>query len=363
MTTALTKQNKVALWYTRCPCPTAFSVAWQSGSLKREFERSPEIEFLSLQQSGDPKALASHFSHTQPNSFRFGGNIPAIWARSRGADTRLVGLAWVKTPHPILALPGSGIARVSDLKNRRLLVPRLRDDSAVDFPQATALRTYEAALATAGLTLKDVELVWGDIERPIVDLKAAAASTIQSLGNATSRHSWHRQALFSLIRGEVDAVTFQGTTATELTALLGAAVIYDVGLDEPDPVLRSNNGGPEALTISGKLIEEHPDLVARVVARLLEAGEWAHTHPEDAVRFVAREQYIAEELVTLTYGPTLERVFRTDLAPEKIAGLRAQKDFLLRHGFIQDFDFDAWIDHRPLEWATERLNRTRGATV
>jgi len=363
MTTTLSDKETISLWYTRCPCPTAFSVAWQLGSLKREFEGSPDIRFLSLQQSGDPKVLASHFSHTQPNSFRFGGNIPAIWARSRGADSRLVGLAWVKTPHPILALPGSGIRRVSDLKRRRLLVPRLRDDSAVDFPQATALRTYEAALATAGLTLKDVELVWGDIERPIVDAKAAAVSTNQSLSNAVSRHNWHREALFALIRRQVDAITFQGTTATELTALLGATVVYDVGLDHSDPVQRSNNGAPEALTISGKLIEEHPDLVARVVARLLEAGDWAHAHPQDAVRFVAREQYIAEEFVTLTYGSALERVFRTDLAAEKIAGLRAQKDFLLRHGFIQDFDFDAWIDHRPLKWATERLNKTRGTAV
>ncbi len=122
-------------------------------------------------------------------------------------------------------------------------------------------------------------------------------------------------------------------------------------------MLRSNNGGPEALTISGKLIEERPDLVARVVAQLLEAGEWAKTHHEESVRFVAREQYLAEEIVESTYGSSLDQVFQTNLTDDKVAGVRAQKDFLLRHDFIQDFDFESWIDPRPLRWAKELLAR------
>src|ERR1700733_14613696 len=94
-TAAAALAEKTTLWATRCPCATAFSVAWQHGAFAVEFPDDDNVEFLSLQQSNDPKVHLSHFSHTQENSFRYGGNMPAIWARSNGADSRLAGLGWV----------------------------------------------------------------------------------------------------------------------------------------------------------------------------------------------------------------------------------------------------------------------------
>jgi ABC-type nitrate/sulfonate/bicarbonate transport system substrate-binding protein len=347
-TDTASKTAKTTLWYTRCPCATAFSVAWQLGLFRQEFADDAEVEFRSLQQSGDPKVYQSHFSHTQENSFRFGGNIPAIWARSIGSDTRLIGLSWVPTPYSILALPGSGIRSVADLKGKRLLVARRTKERAVDFWRATTLRTYETALATAGLTLSDVVLVDLPIDRLFIDPKVAEGSAHHTLGSALSHRGANREVLFALIRGEADAVVFHSTSSIENAALLGAHVVYDVGRDHPDKVARANNGLPEALTVSGSLLSERPELVARVVGRLLEAGDWAKSHREEAVRFVAREQHAAEEIVEATYGSELYQAFETDLAPDKVAALRSQKDFLLRHGFIEDFDFDSWIDPRPL---------------
>lgn len=355
--------QKTTLWYTRCPCATAFSVAWQQGTLDAEFAGDKEIEFLSLQQSPDPKVHLSHFSHTQDSSFRYGGNIPAIWARSIGSDTRLVGLAWVTTPHPILVLPESGIRTVADLKGKRLLVIRRGADKLVDFGRATTLRTYETALATAGLTLDDVKLVEISNDKSRIDAKAVADSKIKSvLGTALTKRAGQRDALFPLIRGEVDAITVAGPSSTDIKAFLGAHVVYDVGRDHPDRIQRANNGFPEALTVSGKLIEERPDLVARVVARLLEAGEWAKNNPEKAVSFVAREQSVVDEIIEATYGSELSQAFATDLAADKVAALRSQKDYLLRHGYIQDFDFDAWIDPRPLEAAKQLLAKRKNHT-
>jgi len=356
------KLEKTTLWYTRCPCATAFSVAWQQGTLDAEFADDENVEFLSLAQSSDPKVHLSHFSHTQENSFRYGGNIPAIWARASGVDTRLIGLAWVTTPHPILVLPESGIKTVADLKGKRLLVVRRGADKLVDFGRATTLRTYETALATAGLTLEDVKLVELSNDRPRIDAKAVAESKIKSvLGTALSKRAAHRDVLFALIRGEVDAITVAGPSSTDIKAFLGAHVVYDVGRDHPDRTAAANNGFPEALSVSGQLIEEHPDLVARVVARLLEAGEWAQQHPKEAVSFVAREQSVVDEIIDVTYGSELSQVFATDLATDKIAALRSQKDYLLRHGYIKDFDFEAWIDPRPLAAARHLLAKRRVA--
>ena len=68
------------LWYTRCPVPTAFSLAINLGYLDREFA-DDGIQIRSLQQVADRKVLESHFSHSLEDSFRYGGNIPPIWAK------------------------------------------------------------------------------------------------------------------------------------------------------------------------------------------------------------------------------------------------------------------------------------------
>jgi ABC-type nitrate/sulfonate/bicarbonate transport system substrate-binding protein len=217
--------EKTTLWYTRCPCATAFSVAWQQGAFDVEFKDDENVEFLSLQQSNDPKVHLSHFSHTQENSFRYGGNMPAIWARSNGADSRLVGLGWVTTPHPIFVLKESGIGTASDLKGKRLAVVRRNVDGVIDFGRASTLRTYETALSTAGLSLNDVHLVELSNSTSRIDPKTVADSKIKSvLRVGTSNLAAHRDILFALIRGEVDAITMAGPASTEIKAFLGAHV-------------------------------------------------------------------------------------------------------------------------------------------
>jgi ABC-type nitrate/sulfonate/bicarbonate transport system substrate-binding protein len=342
------------LWFTRCPVPTAFTLALQLGLFDDEFSGSDGIQFLSLQQSPDPRVHRSHFDHTQPDSFRHGGNVPAIWAKATGADTRLIGLSWVTTPHPLYTLPGSGIRTVADLKGRRLAVAKRTRETAIDFWRATTLRIYETALATAGLTLADVTLVEIDVDRLHIDPAAIKESSNRSLFNSRNRRGGHRESIAALIRGEVDVIPGQGTHGTDYGTFLGANVVFDVGRDVPDKVARANNAFPEALTVSGRLAAERPDLVARVVARVLEAAEWAKTHHRETVTFIAREQGAPEDLVELTYGAELSQTFEVNLDRDKVAAIASQKAFLLKNGFIPaDFDLEAWIDWRPLALAHE----------
>jgi ABC-type nitrate/sulfonate/bicarbonate transport system substrate-binding protein len=348
------------LWFTRCPVPTAFTLALQLGLFDDEFSGKDGINFLSLQQSSDPKVHRSHFDHTQPDSFRHGGNVPAIWAKATGADTRLIGLSWVTTPHPIFTLPSSGIRNVADLKGRRLGVARRTKETAVDFWRATAIRIYETALATAGLTLADVTLVDIDVDRLHIDPTTVGDSRNRSLFNGRNRKGAHRESLAALIRGDVDVIPGQGTHGTDYGAFLGATVVFDVGREVPDKVARANNAFPEALTVSGRLAAERPDLVARVVARVIEAAEWAKTHHRETVTFIAREQSAAEDLVELTYGPELSQTFEVNLAQDKLAAIASQKAFLLKNGVIPaDFDLAAWVDHRPLALAHELVAKRR----
>src|SRR5471032_1870261 len=103
------------LWYTRCPAPTPFGIAIQQGWLQDEF-RNDGIDIQALQDSSDPVIRQSHFTHSQAHSFRQGGNIPALWARAQGADTRVIGLSWVDEFQGLVALPSSGIEDPADLR-------------------------------------------------------------------------------------------------------------------------------------------------------------------------------------------------------------------------------------------------------
>ncbi|HHT8907329.1 TPA: ABC transporter substrate-binding protein, partial [Burkholderia cenocepacia] len=97
-----------ALWYTRCPVPTALGIAVHRGWFDEEF--GPDgIALHSLQETADADKRESHFDHSLPHSFRQGGNIPALWARARGADTRVIGLSWTNEFQAIVTLPERGI--------------------------------------------------------------------------------------------------------------------------------------------------------------------------------------------------------------------------------------------------------------
>ncbi len=343
------------IWYTRCPVPTALGLAVRRGVLD-EAIAPLGLKLASIQQSSSRATQTSHFTHTLADSIRHGGNTPAIFARSTGADTRIVALSWTPTPHPILALPRSGIRSVKDLKGKRLALS-LRQNDAIDFWRAAALRAYEAALATEGLTLADVELVDLPVERSYLD----ESRLISGANRLATGGDLQREEVFALIRGKVDAIYSQSAFAAEVASFTGAEVVYDVGL-HPDRVEQANNALPEAFTVSASLIEQEFEAVAAILAASILSAEWAKTHHREAVRIIASEQHVAEETVEVAYGPELTRHLGIDLSPFRVEALGRRKDFLLRHGFITaDFDLGTWVDPRPLRRAEEIVAALREA--
>jgi len=351
--------SNTTLWYTRCSVPTPFGIAEQRGWFDEELAADKDVEILALQSSPDPKVHQSHYTHTQPNSFRQGGNYPAIWARANGSDTRVIGLSWIEAPQAVLVGPESNLRSVADLKGKRLLIVR-RPHEPIDFPYATTLRTYEKVLATAGLTLKDVELVERTVDRSFInDHHGASLSRNENVVANRRSGGFAQDSLVALLSGKVDAIASGGVQVLQFEKLVGTRVLFDAG-NLPDKFARANNSYPFTFAVNADLIERRPDLVARLYARVLEAVDWAKIHPADAIRHLAREQAVSEELVELTYGDGLAAGLETDLAADKIEALRLQKDFLLRHGLItKDFDVEKWIDHRPLQAALKILEERR----
>ncbi|HEX2796318.1 MAG TPA: hypothetical protein VHN38_04485, partial [Immundisolibacter sp.] len=82
------------IWYTRCPVPTASGIAYQRKLFDSEFVGT-DCEVRNIKELGRANS-DTHFAHTLEDSFREGGGSPPVWARSRGADTSLLGISFVE---------------------------------------------------------------------------------------------------------------------------------------------------------------------------------------------------------------------------------------------------------------------------
>lgn len=332
------------LWFTRCPVPSATGIAVQNDWLARAF-RPQGIEVTSLRHSADRATRESHFTHTLENSFRQGGNAPAIYARSEGRDTVLIGLQWVPQYEGILTLPGSGIRNVGDLAGRRLSLPRRLNDK-IDFWRAISLQGYENALKIAGLSLNDVLLVDLPVSASYVDADPGSSDSLASTPRLSRQH---QAELTALLRGEVDAIFAYSVWGVALREQIGAVEVINLA-HESDPALRINNGQPKTLTVSGQLLRDHPDLVDNYLETLVRAGDWAAQNPDATRRALAIETGSAEYWLDEGTSPDIASRLGISLDAELVNALEVRKDFLLRFGFItNDFDVRAWVDARPLE--------------
>jgi ABC-type nitrate/sulfonate/bicarbonate transport system substrate-binding protein len=348
------------LWYTRCPAPTPFGIAIQHGWLGEEFA-ADGIQVRALQDATDPAIRRSHFTHSQPHSFRQGGNIPALWARASGAATRVIGLTWVDEFQGLLALRGSGIEAPQQLRGKRFGLPKNTASGVVDFHRATALRGFVTLLDVAGLTLDDVVLV----DLPYAPLGLADTAPVVDHGFARLLQTQPQQEFSretaALLRGEADVVFAKGATGLAAANLAQADVIVDISRQK-NRLLHANNGAPRPLTVDQALLDARPDLVARVLARAIQAGRRAAAHPAETAAYIARETKSPELWVRHAYGPRLHDHLHVDLAQESIAALDNFKNFLHRRDYLPaDFDLQAWIDPAPLRQALDLLESRREA--
>ncbi len=332
------------LWYTRCQVPTPFSFAAQFGWFEEEFA-TDGIVLKSLRESSNVDELASHFDHHLPNSFRQGGSVPAIWARAKGQDTRVIALTWTDEHQAIIALPASGIHTAGDLRGRRIGLPK--HDITIDHNRASALRAFELVLAREGLTLSDVEVVDLEDER-----LAGDAEPRRGLSESGRRRHAYTNEARALAAGIVDAIYVKDVRGQDVAQILGADVVVDIGND-PDPSLRISNCAPRPLTVSTALLRARPDIVDRFLARVVDASEWAAENPDGTVRAIATETGWSEAGVRRAFGPQVHRHLAVDLNPVSVGLFDQFITYLAERGFIAgDFAVAEWIDPGPLERVT-----------
>lgn len=340
------------LWYTRCPVPTASSIAISQGWLDAEF--APDgIAVQSLRAASDAAVRQSHFDHRQQNSFRHGGNAPPIWSRSQGQDVVVLGMTWLPQYQRLLAMPESGVESLADLRGKRLALPR-RVGEKIDFWRASALQGILQALPTAGLTLDDVQIVDLPVYEPY--LTQQKASRTGALFDARQYARTASTEALALIRGEVDVIYHYGASGPFLETFLGAQVVFDFQ-QHPDPKVAINNGTPNVLTVSGGLLRERRDLVVRYLGCLLRAARWAADHRDETWAIIAREVSEAEEWVPEAFGPEIHQQLEPIVTSELIDALEVRQQFMLEHDFIaHDFSVSSWVDAEPLAAARAQLD-------
>jgi|GEM_PF-213535 len=352
------------IWYSYCPGPNAVGIAGHLGWLGEEFEPDGITVRTLASASADPREVRDAHQLVPkpelfPNLFRHGGNPPPLVALSRGVDLRIVGLTWTEAARRVLALPDSGIRTPADLRGKRLSLPRRRG-MAVDYLRSVTLRTYAGALAAAGLTFDDVELV----EVVSEDARARSAAPPRSGPlpyNATLWSAWtnagaQTDEALALARGEVDAVASEHAQAANLQATLKLHTVFDTR-ELPEPASRASGDQPLVLTVNGSLLDRRPDIVERWLRRSLEAAEWARENRSEARRFVASDAGLPEDLIDTAYSADVHEQLGIGLDERSIAGLQVQHDHLLANGFLagDGFEVERFIDRAPLEAAREKL--------
>ena len=334
------------LWYTHSPVPTGLGIAVESGRLAEAF-RPFGTNIQALRESNDKEIREAHFDHHLPNSVRHGGNTPAIWARSTGVQTRVLGLSWSDEVQLIVSNPDSPVKTIRDLKDRRFGLPKWANVK-IDFNRASALRGLENALSLEGLNVADVDLVdypYGGTHSD-TPVRHVFGAQVRLHGNRVRRRN---QELIGLLHGDVDAIFLKGAHGLQLADEFGLHVVVDTG-SHPDPLIRANIGTPRTLTVDQHLLDEHFDAALCIVDSVLHAERWAWAHPDETRRFLARELNTSEYWVAAAYGEDAHRRLRTALDETSISALQHLTDFLQRWDFIpQRFDVRDWIDPRPLE--------------
>lgn len=339
-----------SLWYTRCPAPTAASVAIRQGWLEEEF--LPDgIPVRSIAEAPDEATRLAHYTHDHPALFRFGGYVPPLQAMARGVDLRIIGLNWHDRVAGFYTLPEHSLAArraegAHALKGARIALP-IRKQDATDWWRATVLAGIEHLMAISGFQRGDITIVPIEIDRAYYDDATAGTEARASLWGSRSQFAVQREEVAALYRGQVDAIYSDAALSAILTATTGAVPLLQLRGYEDDS--EAGFGHPIVLTVSAALLQERPDLVDRWMARLLGAQDWVRGHISDTRRMFANDTGLPEALLDHGYSARLVDQVDVSLAPARVALVRKKHEHLLKHGFLQrGFDLDAMIDYGPL---------------
>lgn len=230
------------------------------------------------------------------------GDLAAIIGKSNGLDTRVLSASARGVKHYLGVVPGSGIKTLQDLKGKRVAI----------FRGTASQLSFDAALASQGLSEKDLKVINLDFNAAIA---ALAAKQIDA--------SWGGSGLTAL----------QAKGLAELplnTKDLGGA------------------GSVQAVLVgNGKFVDEHPDVVAKLLKAQQQAVQWLTQEAN-------KEAYIQLVSGLASYPPViltqdlkdqkLSEVFPSTLDPVFLGKLQDAVDLASQQKLIRKpFKVTDWV--------------------
>jgi 2'-hydroxybiphenyl-2-sulfinate desulfinase len=327
--------------FTICPVGNASYIAAKKGWLDEALAplgvRPVRLQTLSSEH------WKAHFDYSDDALFREGGNIPPLWAKSTGAGVVLIGAAALATKQYIVVKNDSPLVRVEQLAGRRVGIP-VRSKALIDFRMADALQGFRIALASRGFLLSSANIV-----------KIVTEDSFHSTPLDEGRKGLPKE-FDALENGEIDAVCVKQARVGLALTTGKFRILYDLA-ENKKQLSPINNIYPEILTVSQRLAEERPDIVAAYVKQVVRAGRWAKTHYGEALKFLAEQIFATETQAAISFDPDFNWHLELNLSEENLNLLEGQKRFLYDNGFIDnDFELSDWTDSRFLKIAVKELS-------
>lgn len=230
------------------------------------------------------------------------GDLAAIIGKSNGLDTRLLSASARGVKQYLGVVPGSGIKTLQDLKGKRVAIFR---------GTATQL-SFDAALASVGLSEKDVKVI-------NLDFNAAVAA---------------------LAAKQIDA----SWGSSGLTALQ-AKGLAELPLNTKD--LGGAGSVQSVLVGTGKFVDGHPETVAKLLKAQQQAVEWL-TQDSNKDAYVQLVSGLASyPPVILTQDlkdQNLSELFPSTLDPLFLENLQGKVDLAAQQKLIRKpFKVNEWV--------------------
>ncbi|MBE7192985.1 MAG: 2'-hydroxybiphenyl-2-sulfinate desulfinase [Gordonia polyisoprenivorans] len=347
MTGASTRTDTLA--YSNCPVPNGLLVARESQLLS-----AVGIDLAVL--GGAQGTL--HFTYDHPAYTRFGGEVPPLVSEGLRAPgrTRLLGATVFRGRQGFYS-SDPAVSSPADLAGRRVGVSAsairilrgvLGDYRELDPWRQTlvALGTWEAralqnTLRRSGVTLDQVELV--PVEVAGVDLPPDRLAASASVNGADLFPAVGAHQATILAGGEVDALFSWLPWAAELEDLAGVAPLVDLEAD-------AANHYASVWTVSAQLVDEDPELVARLVDTVVQAGTWAREHRAETIGIHARNLGVTEPVVLRGFGADFVDHLVPTLGDDALATLANTQRYLVENNLVDhEIDLERWAAPEFLE--------------
>lgn len=330
-----------SVWYARCPTLTALGLIANRGVLQREFLRE-NVYIVSVRENSTAAVRQGHLDHTLPNLFREADAATALWSHGLHGQSRLLALGQTFHCVAVVTRPSQPIERLRDLSGRRLSIPK--EAGAFSPAQVRSLRAWESILSLAGVPQRDIE--WAPV---IADHPSVPFGDIA------------RREVEALLAGQTDVALLYGAKGIELARNAHLKIVHRFSATEiRDHPRLSGLVEQRAVTVDGTLLDARDDLVARVLANLLDAANWARDFPKEALRQVALEGKVEPSDAETAYDGLIADGARLDLDAAKIANLDSLASWLKGRHLLPE-TYDAGVFLRPEVLAKARQTSPENA--